>query len=58
MMCSAPYWGTEERFARLDRCRRALFGDGLLTENENDLVVMRILHMTKRESEAEKGVEE
>jgi hypothetical protein len=52
-MCSCgDYWGSESRLDRLDRCRRFLFGEGVLTVNENYRIATRL----QRDRERKQGV--
>jgi hypothetical protein len=38
MEAEIGYWPSESRMARLDRCRKFLFGQGIITQTVNDAI--------------------
>lgn len=38
MEAEIGYWPSESRMARLDRCRKFLFGQGIITHTVNDAI--------------------
>ena len=49
-------WYSEGLVERLDRCRRMLFAQGVLTEDQNDKVFDRLSDMKDRLEAAEESV--
>ena len=55
MKTGAEHWYPEDRLERLDRCRRFLFGQGVITKTVNDAISASLEEAIDLYLEAEKA---